>query len=249
MPEALETWPLAMFERVLPRHLQIIYEINQRFLHDVMHRNPGDVELLRHISIIDEDRGKRVRMAHLAIVGSHKVNGVAQIHTDLMKSTTFADFEQTYPGKIINITNGITPRRWINQANPALSALISGHIGEAWKTELEQLEKLVPLAENEAFRKAFMSVKQANKASLSGYIREHLNVQVNPDSLFDVQIKRIHEYKRQLLNLLHVVTRYNRIRSGKTASVPVKPKGWCRARSSLAARRHRVTRPPSSSSN
>ena len=219
MPEALETWPLAMCVRVLPRHLQIIYEINQRFLHDVMHRNPGDVELLRRISIIDEDNGKRVRMAHLAMVGSHRVNGVAQIHTDLMKRTTFADFERTYPGKIINITNGITPRRWINQANPALSALISAHIGAAWKTELGQLEKLIPLAEDEAFRKAFMSVKQANKASLAGYIREQLKVQVNADSLFDVQIKRIHEYKRQLLNLLHVVTRYNRIRSGQTAGL------------------------------
>ncbi len=219
MPEALETWPLAMFEKVLPRHLQIIYEINQRFLHDVMHRSPGDVELLRRISIIDEDSGKRVRMAHLAMVGSHRVNGVAQIHTNLMKSTTFADFERTYPGKIINITNGITPRRWINQANPALSALISAHIGAAWKTELGQLEKLIPLAEHEAFRKVFMSVKQANKASLAGYIREQLKVQVNADSLFDVQIKRIHEYKRQLLNLLHVVTRYNRIRSGQTAGL------------------------------
>ena len=216
MPEALETWPLAMFERVLPRHMQIIYEINHRFLHDVMHRNPGDIELLRRISIIDEDMGKRVRMAHLAIVGSHKVNGVAQIHTELMKSTTFADFEKIYPGKIINITNGITPRRWINQANPALSALITQHIGEGWKTGLEELERLVPLAENEAFKQAFMSVKQANKVKLSAYIRDHLKIEVNPDSLFDVQIKRIHEYKRQLLNLLHVVTRYNRIRAGKT---------------------------------
>lgn len=216
MPEALETWPLDMFEKVLPRHLQIIYEINHRFLHDVMHRNPGDAELLRRMSIIDEDMGKRVRMAHLAIVGSHRVNGVAEMHTELMKRTTFADFEKTYPGKIINITNGITPRRWVNQANPTLSALISEHIGADWKTELGQLEKLLPLAKDAAFIKSFMSVKQANKEKLFAYIREHLKIEVNPDSLFDVQIKRVHEYKRQLLNLLHVITRYNRIRSGQT---------------------------------
>ncbi len=216
MPEALETWPLVMFEKVLPRHIQIIYEINHRFLHDVMHRSPGDQELLRRMSIIDEDMGKRVRMAHLAIVGSHRVNGVAEIHTELMKNTTFADFEHTYPGKIINITNGITPRRWLNQANPALSALISEHIGAGWKTELGQLERILPLAEDAAFIKSFMSVKQANKEKLSDYIREHLKVEVNPDSLFDVQIKRVHEYKRQLLNLLHVITQYNRIRSGQT---------------------------------
>ena len=216
MPEALETWPLAMFEKLLPRHMQIIYEINHRFLHDVMHRNPNDAELLRRMSIIDEDMGRRVRMAHLAIVGSHMVNGVAQIHTELMRNITFADFEKTYPGKIINITNGITPRRWVNQANPALAALISEHIGTRWKTDLEQIEKLLPLAKDEAFINSFMSVKRANKERLAAHIKEHLQIEVNADSMFDVQIKRIHEYKRQLLNLLHVITRYNRIRSGQT---------------------------------
>ena len=216
MPEALETWPLEMFEKLLPRHMQIIYEINHRFLHDVMHRSPGDMELLRRMSIIDEDMGRRIRMAHLAIVGSHRVNGVAEIHTELMRSSTFADFEKTYPGKIINITNGITPRRWINQANPALAALISEHIGTRWKTDLDELNKLLPLAKDEAFARAFMSVKKTNKGRLTAFIREHMQIEVNENSMFDVQIKRIHEYKRQLLNLLHVITRYNRIRAGQT---------------------------------
>ncbi len=216
MPEALETWPLDMFEKLLPRHMQIIYEINHRFLHDVMHRSPNDAGLLTRMSIIDEEMGRRIRMAHLAIVGSHRVNGVAEIHTELMKHSTFADFEKTYPGKIINITNGITPRRWINQANPALTELLSEHIGTGWKTDLEQMENILPLAKDESFVSAFMSVKRTNKERLTAYIREHLQIEVNTDSMFDVQIKRIHEYKRQLLNLLHVITRYNRIRAGLT---------------------------------
>ncbi|MBS4098295.1 MAG: glycogen/starch/alpha-glucan phosphorylase [Sulfuricella sp.] len=213
MPEALETWPVALMESVLPRHLQIIYEINQRFMTEVMHRNPGDVELMKHMSIIDEDRGRRVRMAYLAIVGSHHVNGVAQIHTDLMRATIFKDFDRFFPGKILNITNGITPRRWLNQANPGLSRLISSHIGHDWRTDLAQLAKLAPLAENRAFREEFRSIKHANKVKLAGIIHQKLGIQVNPLSLFDVQIKRIHEYKRQLLNVVHVVTRYNRIRA------------------------------------
>ncbi|HXU94397.1 MAG TPA: glycogen/starch/alpha-glucan family phosphorylase, partial [Gallionella sp.] len=145
MPEALETWPVEMFENILPRHLQIIYEINQRFLQDVMHRYPGDSAMLRRMSLIDEDGGRRVRMAHLAIVGSHRVNGVAHIHTELMKQTIFADFDRFYPGKIVNMTNGITPRRWLNQANPLLSELISSRIGHGWKKDLDQLKRLIPL--------------------------------------------------------------------------------------------------------
>jgi starch phosphorylase len=219
MPEALETWPVEMFERVLPRHMQIIYEINHRFMRDVMHRHPGDMELLRRMSIIDDGLNKRVRMSHLAIVGSHHVNGVAQIHTDLMRQTIFADFDRFYPDKIINVTNGITPRRWLNQANPDLSALVSSHIGEEWKTKLERLEMLAPLAEQAAFRKKFAAVKRANKETLALQIQENMGVVINPDSLFDVHIKRIHEYKRQLLNVLHVVTRYNRIRSGQTEGI------------------------------
>jgi starch phosphorylase len=214
MPEALETWPVALFERVLPRHLQIIYEINHRFMRDVMHRYPGDTELLRRMSIIDDSPNKRIRMAHLAIVGSHKVNGVAEIHTQLMKETIFADFHRMWPDKIINMTNGITPRRWLNQANPSLSKLITSHIGKDWLKDLDQLQRLSGLAEDAAFRSEFAKVKRANKVRLAQVIQQRLNLHVNPDSLFDVQIKRIHEYKRQLLNVLHIITLYNRIRAG-----------------------------------
>ncbi len=215
MPEALETWPVSLFEAVLPRHLQIIYEINFRFLQEVMHCCPGDTDLLRRMSIVDEAGGRRLRMAHLAIVGSHQVNGVSQIHTDLMKQTIFADFERSYPGKIINITNGITPRRWLNQSNPRLAALITSRIGKEWRRDLVELKKLAPLAEDAAFRKEFRAVKQENKKRLAEIIRMRLRLDVDPASLFDVQIKRIHEYKRQLLNVLHIVTRYNRVREGR----------------------------------
>jgi len=219
MPEALETWPVALFESLLPRHLEIIYEINFRFLQEVAHRFPGDTDVLRRMSIIQEDHGRRVRMAHLAIVGSHTVNGVARLHTELMKSTIFSDFHRLTPDKIINMTNGITPRRWLNQANRGLSALITSRIGKGWITDLDQLQQLRPHAEDKAFRAAFRSVKQANKQHLAEIIRHRLGIIVNPDSLFDVQIKRIHEYKRQLLNVLHVITLYNRIRLGTQASI------------------------------
>ncbi|NWG87843.1 MAG: glycogen/starch/alpha-glucan phosphorylase [Hydrogenophilaceae bacterium] len=214
MPEALETWPVDLFEKILPRHLQIIYEINHRFLKEVMHRYPDDPARWARMSIIDESRGRRIRMAHLAIVGSHKVNGVAELHTQLMKDTIFADFHQMCPDKIINMTNGITPRRWLNQANPGLSALISKHIGQGWLKNLSQLRRLVPLADDAEFRAEFAQVKRANKARLAEVIEQRLQIQVDPDSLFDVQVKRIHEYKRQLLNVLHVITLYNRLRAG-----------------------------------
>ncbi|MEW6647329.1 MAG: glycogen/starch/alpha-glucan family phosphorylase, partial [Pseudomonadota bacterium] len=216
LPEALETWPVAMFEELLPRHLQIIYEINHRFLQDVMHNHPGDVDLLRRMSLIDESSERRIRMAHLAIVGSHRVNGVAAVHSQLMRDTIFADFHQHFPGKFINITNGITPRLWLNQANRGLSTLISRHIGEEWKTDLEQLRRLEPLADDATFRAEFRAVKHANKERLAARIARQLGVEVDVDSLFDVQIKRMHEYKRQLLNVLHVVTLYNRIRRNPT---------------------------------
>lgn len=212
MPEALETWPVALFESVLPRHLQIIYEINHRFLKEINHRFPGDSDLLRRLSIIDEHGDRRVRMAHLAVIGSHKVNGVAQIHTDLMKQTIFADFHRVYPDRIVNMTNGITPRRWLNQANPELSGLISKHIGKGWLKDLDQLKRLAPLADDAKLRAAFAAVKRENKVHLAKLIRQKTYIEVNPDSLFDVQVKRMHEYKRQLLNVLHVVTLYNRIR-------------------------------------
>ncbi len=214
MPEALETWPVAMFESMLPRHLQIIYEINHRFLQQVMHEFPGDSELLQRLSIIDDRGEHRVRMSHLAIVGSHAVNGVAALHTELMKRTIFADFERVMPGKIINITNGVTPRRWLNQANPGLAALITDHIGKGWLTDLDQLQKLRELAGDDTFQQRFRAIKLANKERLAGLIRQRLCIEVNPASLFDIQIKRMHEYKRQLLNVLHVITLYNRIRSG-----------------------------------
>ena len=214
MPEALETWPVPLFERVLPRHLQIIYEINHRFLKDVMHAYPGDQAMWRRMSIIDDTGSKRVRMAHLAIVGSHKVNGVAAIHTQLMKETIFADFHRMWPDQIVNMTNGITPRRWLNQANPGLSKLITSRIGKTWPKDLDQLKRLNVLADDADFRKEFAQVKRANKVRLAKMIHDRLNIEVNPDALFDVQIKRMHEYKRQLLNVLHVVTLYNRIRAG-----------------------------------
>lgn len=212
MPEALETWAVALFESILPRHLQIIYEINRRFLKDVMHQYPGDTGILRRMSLIDETGGKRIRMAHLAIVGSHKVNGVAQIHTELMKQTIFADFDRFYPGKIINMTNGITPRRWLNQANPHLAELISSRIGSGWIKDLKQLERLIPLADDVSFCKEFACVKRGNKERFATMLKQKLGIDASVDSMFDVQIKRIHEYKRQLLNVLHVVTLYNRIR-------------------------------------
>ncbi len=211
MSEALETWPVAMFEQILPRHLQIIYEINHRFLTAVMHSFPGENEMRRRMSIIGEEQGKRVRMAHLAIVGSHKVNGVAQLHTELMKQTIFADFDRYFPGKIINMTNGITPRRWLNQANPLLAALITARIGGGWLKDLTELRRLIPFAEDAQFRQEFAAVKRANKQGFAAEIKRTLGLEIDVDSMFDVQIKRIHEYKRQLLNVLHVVALYKRM--------------------------------------
>jgi starch phosphorylase len=219
MPEALETWLISLLESVLPRHLQIIYEINHRFLQGVMHRFPGDSDLLKRMSIVDESHGRRIRMSHLAIVGSHHVNGVAQIHSDLMKTTIFSDFHKVFPDRLTNITNGITPRLWLNQANPALAHLISKHIGMDWVTNLDELQKLNPLADDPAFQADFHAVKRANKEKLAALIAQKLHIEVDPDSLFDVQVKRIHEYKRQLLNVLHIVTLYNRIRSNPSLEV------------------------------
>ena len=214
LPEALETWSVALFERMLPRHLQIIYDINHKFLNEVIHRYPGDSDRLRRMSLISEGDHRQVRMAHLAIVGSHKVNGVAALHTDLLKSQLFRDFNEFYPGKFVNITNGITPRLWLNQANPALTKLISDQIGDGWLTHLERLRELVSLADDTAFLQRFEEVKQANKQRLADKIAERMGEKIDPRSLFDVQIKRIHEYKRQLLNVLHIIALYNRLRDG-----------------------------------
>jgi len=221
LPEALETWPVSTLEQILPRHLQIIYEINHHFLKDVIHRFPGDLERLGRMSFIKEGGDKRVRMAHLAVVGSHQVNGVAKIHTDLMKSTIFRDFHELYRSKIVNKTNGITPRRWLHMANPGLSQLISSRIGTEWIKDLDQLRRIAPAADDADFRRQFSAVKQANKQRLADVIRQQCGVEISADSLFDVHVKRIHEYKRQLLNVLHVVTLYNRIRhSSGTPRVP-----------------------------
>ncbi len=217
LPEALESWPVEMIGQILPRHLQIIYEINHRFLNDVMHHHPGDVERLRRMSLVDEQGGRRIRMAHLAIVGSHKVNGVAKLHTELLQNEIFNDFHRFFPERFINITNGITPRRWLNQANRDLAQLICERIGPGWVTDLGRLEELAGAAEEGEFRRRFNEIKLDNKCRLAQNIADRLGVRVDPHSIFDVQVKRIHEYKRQLLNILHVITLYNRIRDGRAS--------------------------------
>ncbi|WP_428506990.1 glycogen/starch/alpha-glucan phosphorylase [Roseateles sp.] len=215
MPEALETWPVRMFEALLPRHLEIIYEINHRFLSELRQRFPGDEALLARVSLIDEGSPfggeRRVRMAALSIVASHRVNGVAALHSELMVQTIFADYAAIFPERFHNVTNGVTPRRWLQQANPALSSLIDGRIGTAWRQDLAGLAQLKPAADDAEFGRQFMAVKRANKQRLAERVRAELGLVISPDSLFDVQIKRIHEYKRQLLNILHVIARYQAI--------------------------------------
>ena len=212
MPEALETWPVALMQQVLPRHLEIIFRINAEFLAEAAAIRPGDHDFLRRMSLIDESGERRVRMAHLSVVGSHKVNGVSALHSDLLVKTIFADFASLWPERFINMTNGVTPRRWLAQANPGLSSLIDSTLsdasGKGWRLDLDQLKGLAPHAEREAFRQDFMAVKHANKAKLAAHILATTGITVDPASLFDVQVKRIHEYKRQLLNVLQVVARY-----------------------------------------
>ncbi len=212
MPEALEKWPVSMFENLLPRHLQIIYEINRRFLEEITWRFPGDFEKRKRMSIIEEGDVKMIRMANLAIVGSHSVNGVSKLHTEILNDQLFKDFYDMFPERFNNKTNGITPRRWLRKANPLLSDLITDHIGDKWIADLDELKKLAPLSEDNEFREKWMDVKKENKKRLAEYIFKMNNIRVNTGSMFDVQVKRIHEYKRQLLNVLHVVTLYNRIR-------------------------------------
>ena len=212
LPEALETWPVELLGRLLPRHLEIIYEINRRFLLDVAARYHGDVRRLESMSIIAEGNDRRVRMANLAIVGSHSVNGVAALHTKILKENLFSDFHLFYPEKFKNITNGVTPRRWLLQANPALSSLITEAIGPGWECELSRLKGLIPLADDAQFRLDFADAKLQNKRRLARYVLRKMGMGINPHSMFDCQFKRMHEYKRQLLNILHVITRYNRIK-------------------------------------
>ena len=214
LPEALEKWPVSLFGYVLPRHLQLVFEINRRFLAQVAERWPGDAERLRRMSLIEEDGEKRVRMAHLAIVGSHSVNGVSALHTRILEGELFRDFYELWPERFNNKTNGITPRRWLKLCNPGLAGLISEAIGEGWIRELDQLERLVPLAEETEFRRRWLEVKRGNKARLGDCIRSLTGLSVDPDTMFDCQVKRIHEYKRQLLNVLHVLDCYRRLKAG-----------------------------------
>jgi starch phosphorylase len=209
MPEALETWSVALMQHVLPRHLEIILRINQDFLDFAALQRPGDGDFLRRLSLIDESGERRVRMANLSIVGSHKVNGVSALHSELLVKTIFGDFAALWPQRFTNMTNGVTPRRWLAHSNPGLSRLIDRHIGDSWRLDLDQLRRLQPLADDAAFRAEFLAVKLANKQRLAAYVHKVLGLTLAPTSLFDVQVKRIHEYKRQLLNLLHVVTRYH----------------------------------------
>ncbi|ATO35107.1 Maltodextrin phosphorylase [Dickeya dianthicola] len=212
MGEALETWTVDMMGKILPRHLQLIFEINDRFLEEVQERFPNEHDLFKRVSIIDEDHGRKVRMAWLAVICSHKVNGVSQLHTDLMVQSLFADFARIYPDRFCNKTNGVTPRRWLALANPSLSKVLDDTIGKTWRTDLSQLADLKPHIDFPAFLQKVRKSKQENKKRLAIYIAQHLDIVVDPNALFDVQIKRIHEYKRQLLNVLHLITLYNRIK-------------------------------------
>jgi starch phosphorylase len=208
LPEALEKWPVSLLEYVLPRHLQLIYEINHRFLERVAAVWPNDVERLRRMSLIEEGEHKQVRMAHLAIVGSHAVNGVAELHTELVKTTLVPDFYQLWPERFHNKTNGVTQRRWLLQANPLLADLIRGCIGDGWITDLDKLRALESYVDDTGFQDAFRRIKRANKARLAQVIKATTQIGVDPDSLFDIQVKRIHEYKRQLLNVMHIIHEY-----------------------------------------
>jgi starch phosphorylase len=212
LPEALEKWPLPWFESLLPRQLEIIYEINRRFLEDIQGKYPGDTARLERVSLIEEGSPKKVRMAHLGIVGSHSTNGVAAIHTDLLKKTVVPDFAELFPERFNNKTNGVTQRRFLLLANPALASVISGAIGDGWIADLEQLAKLKPLAEDKEFRAAIRKAKREAKLSFTHWLKTATGQSVDPESIFDTQIKRIHEYKRQLLNALHIVALYNRLR-------------------------------------
>ncbi|MBN2440933.1 MAG: glycogen/starch/alpha-glucan phosphorylase, partial [Spirochaetales bacterium] len=219
LPEALEKWPVYLLESLLPRHLQIIYEINHRFLQQISKKNTNDIDKISAMSIIEEGKEKKVRMAYLSIIGSHSVNGVAELHTKILKDRIFKDFYEEWPEKFNNKTNGITQRRWLKLCNPGLSQLITQKIGNKWITDLYDLKKIVPFAEDPEFRESWQKIKAENKEKLAAYILKHNNIKVNCDSIFDIHIKRIHEYKRQLLNVLHVVTLYNFIKDNPKIDV------------------------------
>lgn len=219
LPEALERWPVSLMAELLPRHMEIIYEINQRFIEELNRKFPGDDARYSRMSIIDEDGERFVRMAHLAAIGSHSINGVAALHTELLKTQVMHDFFELWPEKFNNKTNGVTPRRWIALSNPELRDLVSSKIGKTWVKHLDELRMLEPLAKDAEFRKSWQEVKRNNKVQLTKYIREHNGLEVRPDSLFDVQIKRFHEYKRQHLNALHIISLYNKIKDNPKLDV------------------------------
>ncbi|ATB28050.1 glycogen/starch/alpha-glucan phosphorylase [Melittangium boletus] len=212
LAEAMEKWPASLFERLLPRHLEIIYEINQRFLRQVQIRYPFDTERIRRMSLVEEGPEKKIRMAHLAVVGSHSINGVAELHTNLLRRDVLPEFAEMYPERFNNKTNGVTPRRWLLWSNPRLAQLITRRIGDGWVTDLDKLRELESAANDAAFRAAFAQVKQQNKQDLSRYLQELCGVDLNPRAIFDVQIKRLHEYKRQLLDALHIVSLWMKAR-------------------------------------
>jgi glycogen phosphorylase len=220
LPEALEKWPVELFESLLPRHLEIIYEINRRFLNDVRASHPGDEARAARVSVIEEEKGRRVRMANLAIIGSHSTNGVAAIHSDLLKSVTVPDFAELFPKRFSNKTNGVTPRRWLMLCNPDLAQLLSAAAGPDWATDMTRLGKIDLLAEDADFQDKFLAAKRAAKARFVDWIESTAGISLDPDTLFDVQVKRIHEYKRQLLNALQVVVLYNRLRANPNLNVP-----------------------------
>src|SRR6201992_1517957 len=220
LPEALEKWPLEMFAESLPRHLEIIYEINRRFLDEVRTRFPGDEDRVRRMSLIGEDGGKNVRMAHLATVGSHAINGVAALHSELLKASVLKDFYEMWPERFSNKTNGVTPRRFLALANPGLRELLDRKVGDGWLTDLDRLRGLEQFTDDHAFRQEWRDVKRTNKARLAKYIRSVAGVELNPDWMFDVQVKRIHEYKRQHLNVLHIVALYHRLKQNPGLSIP-----------------------------
>jgi starch phosphorylase len=220
LPEALETWPLPMLRELLPRHLEIIYEINRRFLEQVRARFPGDEDRVVRMSIIGEEGDKCVRMAHLATVGSHAVNGVAALHSDLLRSSVLKDFYELWPERFSNKTNGVTPRRFLALSNPDLRSLLDRTLGNNWLTDLEALRKLEPLADDTGFRREWRAIKHRNKQRLASYIQAHTGIELDPNWLFDIQVKRIHEYKRQHLNVLHIVTLYHRLKQNPKLKVP-----------------------------
>ncbi|MCC5842242.1 MAG: glycogen/starch/alpha-glucan phosphorylase [Opitutales bacterium] len=212
LPEALEKWSVPLFEKVLPRHLQIIFELNRRFLEDEVEAKwPGDDEMKSRLSLIEEGYPKMIRMAYLSVIGSQAVNGVAALHTRLLRQNLFADFDALYPGKLQNKTNGITPRRWLQGCNPRLSSLITRTIGDGWQSDLDRLQKLGDYADDAAFQQEFMEIKRANKVDLAELVLNETGVKISPDAIFDVQIKRLHEYKRQHLNLLHILHLYRKL--------------------------------------